>query len=155
MAKKKGTKKKKKKGAKKGGKKASALGAETQEEIVPAFVQHYVTIHFKLVNWSFLDFSMEVCVNTTKLYSLKRKIKERHGRISNLRVYHGSMQPQTEMKEEMWTIEQYGIEGEPKSISNTGTSPREDEEDDDPNTAEIIFWYDFKPFPHNDPLLLR
>ena len=154
MAKKKGTKKKKKKGAKKGGKKASALGAETQEEIVPAFVQHYVTIHFKLVNWSFLDFSMEVCVNTTKLYSLKRKIKERHGRISNLRVYHGSMQPQTEMKEEMWTIEQYGIEGEPKSISNTG-SPREDEEDDDANTAEIIFWYDFKPFPHNDPLLLR
>ena len=88
---KKKVKKKKKKGVGKKGKKKGALGGAETDELIPAFVRDYVTIHFKLINWSFLDFSIEVCVNNTKLYSLKRKITQRHGRISNLRVYHGSM----------------------------------------------------------------
>ena len=88
---KKKVKKKKKKGVGKKGKKKGTLGSETDNELIPAFVRDYVTIHFKLINWSFLDFSLEVCVNNTKLYSLKRLIKKRHGRISNLKVYHGSM----------------------------------------------------------------
>ena len=88
---KKKVKKKKKKGVGKKGKKKGALGGAETDELIPAFVRDYVTIHFKLINWSFLDFSLEVCVNNTKLYSLKRKITQRHGRISNLRVYHGSM----------------------------------------------------------------
>jgi hypothetical protein len=162
MGKKKGkVKKKKRKGGKgKGGKNKGLGGAET-EELIPAFVQEYVTIHFKLVNWSFLDFSMEVCINTTKLYSLKRKITERHGRISNLRVYHGSVQPETELKDEMKTLEQLGMQGLPKQARTISTSPSGSPETSPRSTeggsdkAEVIFWYDFKPFAHEDPLLLR
>lgn len=154
--KKKGVKKKKKKASKKGNKKNGVLGDLETQVLVPEFQSSYVTIHLKLVNWVFLDFTLkDVCINNTKLYSIKRKIKERHGRISNLRVYHGSMQPQTEMKDEMLTLEQLGVEGLTKIGSYQvagidGEVPQVETE-----RAEVTFWYDFKPFTHGDPLLLR
>ena len=152
--KKKGVKKKKKKA--KGKKNASILGESETQVLVPEFITHYVTIHLKLVNWVFLDFTLQdVCINNTKLFSIKRKIKERHGRISNLRVYHGSMQPQTEMKDEMLTLEQLGIEGLPKNGSISAPGLDGEAPIVETERAEVTFWYDFKPFIHDDPLLLR
>ena len=72
---------KKKKASKKGNKKNGVLGDLETQVLVPEFQSSYVTIHLKLVNWVFLDFTLkDVCINNTKLYSIKRKIKERHGR---------------------------------------------------------------------------
>ena len=157
MGKKKGgVKKKKKKGVKKGSKGQGALGDLETQVLVPEFVQQYVTIHCKLVNWVFLDFTLkDVCINNTKLYSIRRKIKERHGRISNLRVYHGSMQPQTEMKDEMLTLEQLGVEGLNKIGSHQVAGVDGEVPQVETKRAEVTFWYDFKPFAHSDPLLLR
>jgi hypothetical protein len=153
-----GVKKKKKKGAKKGSKGQGALGDLETQILVPEFIQHYVTIHLKLVNWVFLDFTLkDVCINNTKLYTIKRKIQERHGRISNLRVYHGSMQPQTEMKDEMETLESLGVEGLPKIGTKVVVEGPDGVGEGQVETerAEVTFWYDFKPFAHSDPLLLR
>ena len=141
MPKKKGVKKKKVKKKKKvstGGINDSLGGIEVQ---VAERVDHYVNCQMKLINWIFLDFELKNCnVEKTRLLSIKRKIKERHGRFTNLKVYLGTVSPQTELTDDMATLEGLGIEGAPKSELN--------------EPEEVVIYYDFKPFEHNDPLLL-
>ena len=87
MPKKKGVKKKKVKKKKKvstSGVGDSLGGLEVQ---VAEKVDHYVNCQMKLINWIFLDFELKNCnVEKTRLFSIKRKIKERHGRFTNLKV---------------------------------------------------------------------
>jgi hypothetical protein len=123
-------------------------------------------------DWVFLDFTLRnVNIESTRLFSIKRKIKQRHGRISNLRIYLGTMQPQTELKDEMMTLEELGIEGLPLvrpsspasavAAASKQTGRGDGISDDDgispgvQGVKNITLWYDFKPFAHEDPLLLR
>ena len=154
--KKKGAKKKKKKRAPKKGKGSSALADLDDSPLVPAHLPIYATIHCKLVNWVFLDFTLkDVCLENTRLFSIKRKIKARHGRISNLRVYLGTMQPQTELKDEMATLEELGVEGlplvNPVAMDPTALGPTPTEVE----RKEVVLYYDFTPHQHEDPLLLH
>ena len=141
MPKKKGIKKKKVKKKKKistGGIGDSLGGIEVQ---VAEKVDRFVNCQLKLINWIFLDFTLKGCnVEKTRLFTIKRKIKERHGRVNNLKVYLGTVSPQTELTNDMATLEELGIEGSPKSEIN--------------EPEEVVLYYDFKPFEHNDPLLL-
>ena len=68
------------------------------------------------------------------------------------------------MKDDMMTLEEYGVQGLPKipppnlnaSIGGdemgVGEAPSPEVKEE---KAEVVFWYDFKPFTHDDPLLLR
>ena len=72
-------------------------------------------------------------------------------------------QPQTEMKDDMKTLEEYGVQGLPKipppnpnaSIGGVEMGVGEAPSPEVKEKAEVVFWYDFKPFTHDDPLLLR
>ena len=137
---KKGLKKKKKKKAKKTT--SSLLGDLGGIEVeVAEKVDKFVNCQLKLINWIFLDFELKDCnVEKMRLFTIKRKIKERHGRIKDLKVYMGTVSPSTELTDDMATLSDMGVEGSEKN------------EIDEPD--EIVLYYDFKPFEHNDPLLL-
>ena len=141
MPKKKGIKKKKVKKKKKvstGGIGDSLGGIEVT---IAEKVDRFVNCQLKLINWIFLDFELKGCnVEKTRLFTIKRKIKERHGRVTNLKVYLGTVSPQTELTNDMASLEELGVEGSPKSELN--------------EPEEIVLYYDFKPYEHNDPLLL-
>ena len=112
---KKGLKKKKKKkaGSKAGTNLLGDLGGIEVE--ITEKVDKFVNLHLKLVNWIFLDFELKDCnVEKVRLFTLKRKIKERHGRVNCLRVYMGTISPQSELTEDMATLQEMGVEGSPK-----------------------------------------
>ena len=141
MPKKKGVKKKKVKKKKKissSGIGDSLGGIEVQ---VAEKVDRFVNCQMKLINWIFLDFELKDCnIEKTRLFTIKRKIKERHGRTTDLKVYLGTVSPQTELTDDMATLQEMGIEGAEKSEIN--------------EPEEVVLYYDFKPYQHNDPLLL-
>ena len=134
---------------KKGKKKASAAKEDEPTESSPARrpslfkalkvpdVQKVVKLEFRLMNWNFLDFELE-CPTDTHVFTLKKKIIERHGRIKDLVVCKESYEEQNELTDDMKTLEEYGILG--------GTA--------DDNVVARIF-YEFKPCDHDDPLLLH
>ena len=139
---KKGLKKKKKKkaGSKAGTNLLGDLGGIEVE--ITEKVDKFVNLHLKLVNWIFLDFELKDCnVEKVRLFTLKRKIKERHGRVNCLRVYMGTISPQSELTEDMATLQEMGVEDSPKG---DGTEKPD----------EVTLYYDFTPYEHNDPLLL-
>ena len=47
------------------------------------------------------------------LFSIKKKIEERHGRITELRICKEQFSERNEMTDEMKTLQAYGIEGAP------------------------------------------
>ena len=42
-------------------------------------------IHFKLLNWKFMNFSMKFR-ETTHIFTLKKLLQQRHGRVDDLRL---------------------------------------------------------------------
>ena len=95
----------------------------------------------QLVNWPFLDFQMRVKTDTA-IFTLKacacspwlvdslqgydgwhvgacvvaqKKLRERHGRMEELRMYKESPSTDCELTNEMLTLEQAGIDGLPKN----------------------------------------
>jgi hypothetical protein len=91
----------------------------------------------QLLNWKYLNFTMRVRT-TTRLFTIKRKLEERHGRICDLVVCKDSFCEKNEMNDDMMTLEDYGVEGCAKEL--------------DPVIVQLF--YDFKPCDHDDPLLL-
>ena len=150
--------KKKKKRSTKKSTKSDALGSLNAGIVIPEYVPRYATLHCRLVNWVFMDFALvDVDVGKTRLFTIKRKIKQRHGKINDLKVYHGTIQPQSELKDDMKTLEELGIVGSPIE-DKPGESFAGQESKGTPGTAkrkEVTIWYDFKPDDHGDPLLLK
>jgi len=102
-------------------------------------VVNYVTLEFKLMNWGFLDFSLRVPTDT-HLFTVKKKLEERHGRIRDLVVCMSSYAEKNEMTDDVKTLDDYGIKGAPDGAEQEAT--------------QLIF-YEFKPCDHDDPLLLH
>jgi len=101
-------------------------------------VQKKVTLEFKLMNWNFLNFELELPTDTN-LFVVKQKIEARHGRIRDLVVCRGVYAEENELRDDMKTLEDYGIRGSA-----------------DGKAREMIL-YEFKPRDHQreDPLLLH
>ena len=107
---------------------------------------------------------------------LQKKLRERHGRMEDMRLYKESPTAACELTNEMLTLEQVGVEGREKNevpplvcavpsghllprwmwlgpvihpVVHTRTHTR------CPFTPQVVtLWYDFKPHHHDDPLLL-
>ena len=117
----------------------------------------------KMMNWQFMNFSHK-CKTDTYLFSIKKLLEERHGRIKSLRLMITRADPEKEMEDELdhnhptsydadgnakdkpvlrlrklsEFLEQEGIEGRPKSECGQVT---------------VCVYYDFKP-EEASPILL-
>lgn len=124
---------------KKGGKSKGGGDAKTTEKraVVPMEPVGWVKINLKLVNWTFDNETIFVRSNAT-LYSLVRRIKEKHGHVNDLALYKGQVNPSNLLEDFNQTFEGLGIEG----------AIRQDEA-----KANTIY-FDFRPILDSSPLLL-
>ena len=91
------------------------------------------------MNWRYLDFQLKLRCSTP-LFSVKARLREKHGLIKNLKLYKGQRHPSNELVGDELTLSELGIQGAAKDA--------QDEE-----VYEI--YYDFKPDDtNNSPLLL-
>ena len=96
----------------------------------------WVYVDVKLVNWSFANFT--ICVRTcTPLSTIAQKIKEKHGRIAELKLYRFPAHEKYELTDMDATLEDLGVAGGAKT----------DEE-------RTTILYKFRP-GLNGPLLLK
>ncbi|KAJ1457431.1 hypothetical protein M885DRAFT_514970 [Pelagophyceae sp. CCMP2097] len=100
--------------------------------------ENYVTLELNLMNWRFMNFKLRL-KTATHLFTVKDALLDRHGRIKDLVVCHGSFAEKNEMHDDMQTLADYGLDGAP-----------EGEE-----ASVVQIFYEFKPCDHDDPLLLH
>ena len=65
-----------------------------------------VTLSFHLMSWSYMDF-LYTCPTNTHLFSIRRVLEERHGRIKDLSICLGVYSQEREMRGEMESLEFY------------------------------------------------
>lgn len=97
----------------------------------------WVHVELRLVNWQWANFTT-VVRTSTPLTNIQRKIEERHGRITDLRLYRNPPSEKNEIKQSDWvtTLDKLGITGGPKE-----------------DNIKAIFYFDFTP-ARSDALLL-
>lgn len=92
----------------------------------------------QLINWPFLKNAVRV-KTSTPIFALKQRLVERHGRMSELKLYKGPPMRANLVENEMLTLEDLGVDGKP----------------DDTEVREVVtMYYDFTPYDHDGPLLL-
>eukprot|EP00937_MAST-01D_sp_MAST-1D-sp2_P003016 g3016.t1 len=136
----------KKKGKKKGGKKKADSGAEPAAPVaaMPRPVlklksDEWVTLELKLLNWNYMNFTHK-CKTDARLFQIKNLLKERHGRIANLKICKEQFAERNEMDDDMATLKSYGLVGTEK---------------DSPTPMMYTLHYEFSPVEADDPLLLH
>lgn len=70
----------------------------------------WVSLDMKLVNWAYLNYSIRVKLDTP-LFSIKKRLVARHGRMSELRLYKDAVEDDNELVDEMITLEAAGVPG--------------------------------------------
>ncbi|KAG3110906.1 hypothetical protein PI124_g6867 [Phytophthora idaei] len=105
--------------------------------IIEADPVHYVTLDMRLLNWSYLNFKFRT-KTTTRLFAIKQQIQKQHGPIMDLKICKGHFSEANELRHDMMTLAEYGIEGAAEG---------------EPEVMFLIH-YDFKPEQHDNPLLL-
>ncbi|KAE8913570.1 hypothetical protein PF005_g3852 [Phytophthora fragariae] len=120
-----------------GGVDGSSLMDNTPPIIIEADPVHYVTLDMRLLNWSYLNFKFRT-KTTTRLFAIKQQIQKQHGPITDLKICKGHFSEANEMRHDMMTLAEFGIEGAPEG---------------NPEVVCLIH-YDFKPEQHDNPLLL-
>ncbi|KAG7388144.1 hypothetical protein PHYPSEUDO_013104 [Phytophthora pseudosyringae] len=107
----------------------------------PIFIEadpvHYVTLDMRLLNWSYLNFKFRT-KTTTRLFAIKQQIQKQHGPIMDLKICKGHFSEANELRHDIMTLAEYGIEGAAEG---------------EPEVVCLIH-YDFKPEQHDNPLLL-
>jgi hypothetical protein len=130
---------KKKSSKKEGGGTDPEAEAQREKDLpeLPVYVQRFVMVHFKLVTWEYLNFSMHLPTNT-RLFAVSEIIQEHHGgSIYDLAMYKYQVHPRNLLSDLAKTLEESGIEG---------GLPEE--------KVECIIWYDFQLSGNGCPLLL-
>lgn len=142
---------KKKKGSKK--KKSTEEGeeGEANEPAPPPPGDPMVIIEFRLLNWKYMNFSQRF-KDSTYVFTIKKLLTERHGRIEDLRVCVNSFTEQTEIKDEMLMLRDAGLKGRSPNMILGESGVYEIEEGSIP-TFQIF--YDFRPVSYSDPILLH
>ena len=75
---------------------------------------------------------------STRLFAVREKLKERHGRITDLKICKEQFSAKNELTNDMATLEQCHIRGAPQ----------------DAPPIRYTIYYDFKQLDSDDPLLL-
>ncbi|KAL3672661.1 hypothetical protein V7S43_001956 [Phytophthora oleae] len=120
-----------------GGVEGASLFDSAPPIIVEADPVHYVTLDMRLLNWSYLNFKFRT-KTTTRLFAIKQQIQKQHGPIMDLKICKGYFSESNELKNDMTTLAEYGVEGAAEA---------------EPEVVCLIH-YDFKPEQHDNPLLL-
>ncbi|CAM9269728.1 unnamed protein product [Chrysoparadoxa australica] len=106
-------------------------------DVTGADNEEWVELDFKLLNWRYMNFTERVRTSTL-LFTIRKLLMHRHGLIRDLVICKGSFTEANEMVNEMKSLKDYGIRGACKDV--------------DPPRVSIF--YDFKPYNHDEPLLL-
>ena len=72
----------------------------------------WITLELFLKDWKFMDSSMRV-KTSTQVFSIKKQLADRHGRIKDLVLCKEAFEPSKELKDDMKTLEECGIMGTP------------------------------------------
>ena len=138
-----------------GKKKAKAAAADESESTEPVQQvpvrsdERYVKVDFKLLNWHYMNYQAKV-KEDTHIFTIKKMLRERHGRIEDLKVCLGSFTETNELADEMLTLKECGVKGMPTEIVVDADGQLRE---DDSQTPVIQIFYDFKPTNHSDPVL--
>lgn len=102
--------------------------------------EKWITLDMKLLNWRY---SQEVrrVKTSTPVFTIKQWIADKHGSITDLKLCLGAFTESNELKDEMMTLEDYGVLG--ASIEDGAPLPT------------LQLFYDFKPLKFDDPILLH
>ncbi len=96
-----------------------------------------------------MDFSQQFR-DDTRIFTIKRILKERHGKIDNLQLCFHSFSESNEVHDEMLTLYECGIKGFPVGAAVTD----EDIEMEEKSIPIVKLFYDFKPADKSDAVLL-
>lgn len=140
-------------GKKKSSKASSASDDGATKEATPSLPvrsdERFVKIDFKLLNWHYMNFQLRLRENT-HIFTIKKLLRERHGRLEELKVCLGAFSESNELVDEMLTLKECGVKGTPvEIIVDADGQLRED----DSQMPVIQIFYDFKPANHADPVL--
>ncbi|KAJ1420719.1 hypothetical protein B484DRAFT_452973, partial [Ochromonadaceae sp. CCMP2298] len=117
-----------------GAKKKKAESAEVVEapkKKVITIKENWINIQFKLLHWTFMNFTMKFRENT-HIFTLKKLLQSRHGRIDDLKLCFNAFNETNEIKDEMLTLKECGLSGSPMEPPE----PLEGEEAMDP--ADVV-----------------
>lgn len=113
--------------------------------------ENWVILDFKLLNWKYMNFQMKFRENT-HIFSIKKILRERLGKMNDLKICFNSYSEANEVHNDMLTLAQCGVTGAP--LSNdidevTGVVPP-----DSVQLPTVTVYYDYKPSDFEDPVLL-
>ena len=140
---------KKKKGGKDKGESREPVAAKT--EIIEVDTEKWMKLNFKLLNWKYMDFTMTF-KETARVFTLKKILSQRHGHTKDMKLCQNSFTEINEMTDEMLSLSEYGLKGEPREIKIRIDGVREIDESHIPIYQ---IYYDFKPADTGgDPVIL-
>mmetsp|Transcript_13665 Transcript_13665/g.20581 ORF Transcript_13665/g.20581 Transcript_13665/m.20581 type:complete len:109 (-) Transcript_13665:170-496(-) len=100
--------------------------------------EEYVTLSFKLMDWSHMDFKRKLPTSTS-IITIKDIIKHHHGSISSIVICKHSFEEKNELHNANATLKFYGIRGSP----DIGNAPC------------VVLYYNFKAVESQiDPILM-
>lgn len=111
-----------------------------------------IILEFKLLNWKYMNFSVKFR-ETTPIFTIKKLLRERHGRVEDLKLCLHSFTEANELNDEMLTLLEVGLKGripEMKLSSGHGSDLVVDEE----SIPCFQIYYDFRPVDFSDPIML-
>ena len=88
----------------------------------------------------------------THIFSIKKLLRERHGRMDDLKLCFNSFSEANEITDEMLTLLEYGLKGVQPEIKVDDNGHLVVSED---NIPIIQVFYDFKPPNSDDAILLH
>ena len=81
----------------------------------------------------------------THLFSIKKVLQERHGKLESLKLCFHSFIDANEVTDEMLTLKELGIKGVPTDLNNP---------EEVANIPTVQLFYDFKSTTNADPIIL-
>ncbi|CAE7368659.1 unnamed protein product [Symbiodinium sp. KB8] len=74
--------------------------------------ERFVTVTLELRGWEFIQHRFKLRVDTP-MYSIKRKLVEKHGRMAELTLYKSIDAKSNAITNDKWTLQEIGIDGAP------------------------------------------
>ena len=142
---------KKKKGGKSKKDKGDKEDGEAKEEPIPLVLDNFLDLEFRMLNWKYMNFRQRF-KETTNIFTIKKLLTERHGRVEDMRICVDAFSEANEIKDEMLTLKECGLKGRPPNMIRAEDGAVVEEEGSVPT---VHIFYDFKPEDHSDPIILH
>jgi 2-iminoacetate synthase ThiH len=87
----------------------------------------------------------------TYIFTIKRILQERHGKIEDLKLCFHSFSEANEIQDEMLTLKDCGLKGTPVGHAETP----EDKAAEEASIPVVQCFYDYRPLSQSDPVILH